>query len=365
MASLNSFVFAFILVWILKVCIAFFLSSLLVLFVALGIHKMHVQDSERRDEDQMASYQAELSLIPGSGGILTPPRTLTDAVNLAHALALARPEASPSAATAMHQAALASKMPEILRSSLKSKNWGTRFRALTGFFDFASPLELPQLLAFEREETNPRVFGNGLMACAACVASTEHFGRLVALMQQGQEISASYYEGVFRTALRSLEASVGRAGTVEAIKEVLLEPDSDPVLKGSLVHAISKEEFPEVVTTALDLARHASEPVITVAVLRALGRSGIYDPIIEENIGNSRQYLNIVALHASGICKKPTPILLRKIENQLRSGDYVARLAAATSLKRLGETGKKALLRASHGSDKYASDISSYILSLG
>jgi len=365
MATINGFVFAFILVWILKLIIAFFLSSLLVLFAALGIHKIHIQKTERKDWDLLASYKAELSSVAESGDKISNPQNLADAVNLAHALSIMSVGESVSAKAAMRQVVLKSKLPEILRQALKSRSWGTRFKALTGFCDFASPTEFRHLIEFEYGEKNTRVFGNGLMACAACISSTRDFGELLALMQLSMEISASYYEGIFRTALRALEETVGRATTIKHIKRLLLESDINPVLKASLIHANSKEQFPELETAALDLARDVDEPVITVAILRALRKSGNYDRIIEENIGNSRQYLNIVALHASGVCKDPGPDLIRKIEEQLRSRNYLARTAAATSLKQLGEKGEQVLVRAGHGDDRYASDISTYVLSLG
>lgn len=184
-------------------------------------------------------------------------------------------------------------------------------------------------------------------------------------MQLSMEISASYYEGVFRAALKALEGALGRSATVQHVKGVLLEADLNPVLKASLVHAISREGLSELEPAVLDLARSANEPVITVAVMRALRRSGTYDQLIEENIGNPRRSLNIVALRASGVCNDPQPDLIIKIAKQLRSSDYMVRVAAAASLKQLGERGEQALLKAGHGDDKYASDIASYVLSLG
>lgn len=365
MAALNGFVFAYILVWILKAVIAFFMASLVLLFVALGIHKINIQAAERKEKSLAALYERELSGITQESGVITEPHGLDEAISLAHALAAASKGISASRKNLMRAAVNETCMPVLLQQALQNKSWGNRFRGLTAFYDFGSPSQFRMVLEFLSRESNTRVYGNGLMAAAASISSRSDFDSLLRLMQESMSISGSLYEGVFRTSLQVLEERIGRADTVRHVRETLREEQFSSVLKASLVHALSKEGFIELKPSVIELARRERSPVITISVMRALGIFGEYDVIIEENLGSPNRALNIVALRASTTRRDPVPGFIAKVEAQLRSSDYTIRFAAASSLKQLGRRGHKALDEASHGDDRFASEIASYVLSLG
>lgn len=364
MTAINGFVFAFILVWVLKAVIAFFLGSLLLLFVALGIHKVAVQKSDKRGRRKRKLYEAELARSGAQDRRLPPPENLEDAINLASALATLSAGASPPERLAMRRAVPRTQVVAMLENALRDRNWGNRFRALTAFYDLGSPAQFKMLLDFAEHEKNTRVYGNALMACAASISSFKDLDSLLALMQESIEISASYYEGILRTALRAVARQTGRERTVEHIRSVLLDYSSSATIKASLVHAVAKEQLTELKQTILDLAYREANTAITIAVLRALRIFNQYDAIIRTNLGNPIRSLNIVALRASQTCAEPDRGLIDKIVEQLGSGDYAVRRTAAISLRSLGEQGRAALIRASQGDDKYAGDISTYVLSL-
>lgn len=365
MTSGSDFPLDYILVWVLKVVILFFAGSLTVLFVGLGIHKTLVQKREKKNEVQNALYKTRWPTLSEAEGSLAMPNDFTDAVNLAQVLSEIRKAGGGGRESANKQPVLGTGMHGILRKALQDKNWGKRFRSLTAFYDLGSPSEFDLLLDFISRERNIRVYGNALMAAAASISSEPNFDGLIRLMQKGQKISGSYYEGVFRVALRALENRVGRSAMVEQLEEILESPDYDNVLKGPLVLAVAKEKLRELKGSIVDLARRENNPVITISTLRSLRILGQYDEIIGENIGSPDRGVNLIALGASSNYRGASPVLLRRIAEQLRSPDYVVRYTAAFSLKELGEEGRDVLISASHGEDRYASDMASYILSLG
>lgn len=365
MGVIGGFAFLYILVLVLKAVIVFFLVSLLLLFVTLGIHKIRIQGAEDRSERNAASYRTALAALGAQPVHLDAPGSAADAIDLANAVAAAGKDAPAEGRVALRQAALEAGIVKVLRTAVHHRSWGNRYRALTAFYDLAAPGQFGFLLDFASGESDRHVYGNALMACAACVGSIADFDAVLRLAQDKMEISASYYEGIFRTGLHALRERVGRDRAIEYLKGLFASPAYGVVVKAPLVHAVAKEQLKELKPSILMLTRREPDTVITIAVLRALGIFKEYDEIIFENLGKEPLPLTVVALGACRACTDPGPVLLEAIVRQLYSANYTVRAAAAATLKHLGREGRRALEDASVGEDKYAGDISSYVLSLG
>ncbi len=360
MHTLDGLVFPYIVVWILRATIMIFGASLAALFLGLGLHKRHVLRAVRDKEERILFYAGELvALCAGSTTAIVNPRNFRDALCLAGAFRAFSFHDESEVAMAHMAIAVTSTMVQ-LRRALLSKDWGVRTRALTAFGELRDSGQFEYLRRFAEQESVVRVFGSCLAACAALIQESDQFRRFSMLLNSRPALSASYDEGVLRTAIRSLLGSSDAAVARDIMHDCLFSDDFRAQYKAALISAAGKEHFARLAGSIVAYAHVSSDRIIHISAMRALFHFGMCDDLISRSLDSDDPVVQVVAIRSSMRCNGAVETQLAGF---LGSPHFDVRYAAAMTLAQL-PSGERQLRQVQAGSDGFARDMAQFALSV-
>ncbi|MHB8346704.1 MAG: HEAT repeat domain-containing protein [Acidiferrobacterales bacterium] len=361
MHTLDGLISPYLVVWLLRAIIVVFAVSLSALFLGLGLHKRHVLLVARRKEERTLFYAGELvSLCAGSISSITEPRDFRETLCLADAFGSFFFHDATEVSDA--QAAIAATPAvQILKHALSSKDWGVRCRALGAFADLRDPSHFGYLIDFAERENVVRVFGSCLSACALLIHESGQFDTFSLLLNKRLVLSASYDEGVLRTAIRSLLERSDPPAVYRILREYLFSEALSVQYKTALINAIGKEKFTRMTDAILDYARTSEERTIRISAMRALYNMGVCDDLISRGFKSADPVIQIVAIRASLYCGAAVE---PQVAGFLASPHFDVRFAAAMTLVRFPSGGTELLQRARTCADPFARDMAEFALTM-
>ena len=363
MGTIDSLVFPYLIVALLWAVIIFFVISISVLVVGLGLHKRHIAQRDHVRHQQMSSYREAIAAIsPGDavGPLRVPDFDAACALGAAVTETCSEQNALPSAA--LHEAIDMSGAIPLILARLQAKDWGVRFLAASALGDFRLPKLFDPITEFARSEPHLLVFGNCLYAAANCVSEPHQIRTLFDLIHSRRDTSSGYDEGMFRHALQTLNLRhTPPEHMAAALRFCLQSPNATEPHLLSLIQAIGKEKLVAFKDELVLIGRKFKSPRLLAAVMRAVYNMGLCDRFVLEHIGSQSAILNITAIRSAAYCDDDVS---SPIGQQLRSQDFNVRYAAATTLKALGATGHRELLDRCTSSDPYARDMAAFALTV-
>ncbi len=361
MHTLDGLIAPYVGVWLLNAINVVFAVSLAVLVLGLGWHKRHVVNVARRKEEKTLFYAGELvSLCSGSISSVTEPRDFREALCLAGAFGSFSFHNAIEVATAQGAIA-ATQTVQILKNALSSKDWGVRCRALGAFADLRDPSYFEYLIDFAEREEVVRVFGSCVSACAFLVHEFRQFEQFSLLLNKKLVLSASYDEGVLRTAIRSLLARRDPPVVDRILRDCLFSEALSMQYKAALINAIGKEKFTLISDAIIDYARTSEERIIRISAMRALYNMEICDDLISRGFKSADPVVQVVAIRSSLYCGVTVE---DQIADFLASPHFDVRFAAAMTLVRFPSGGREHLERARICADTFSRDMAEFALTM-
>ncbi len=361
MHTLDSLVSPYIVVWLLRGIIVVFAASLAALFLGLGLHKRHVLRVARSKEEKTLFYAGELvSLCAGSIASVAEPHDFREALCLARAFG-SFPFHDAAEMSKVQGAIAATKAIPILKDALSSKDWGVRCRALGAFADLRDPSYFEYLLNFAEQEEVVRVFGSCLSACAFLIQESGQFQTFSLLLDKRPVLSASYDEGVLRTAIRSLLARSDLATVNRIMRDCLFSETFSAQYKAALINAIGKEKFTSMTDAVIDYSRASEVRIIRISAMRALHNMRICDDLICRGFKSADPVIQLVAIRSSLYCNAAVE---QQIAGFLASPHFDVRFAAAMTLVKFPSGGRELLQRARTCADPFATDMAEFALTM-
>ena len=176
--------------------------------------------------------------------------------------------------------------------------------------------------------------------------------------------SVKFNEYIYANVIKSFREK-GTEDMLLRSLELLMVDISTPVeLKKGIVEACGSQVFYSAKNTIIKLYNQLKDvPELKIICIRALGRLGCMD--ISSMIKNSLQDPNwrVRATAAKNACLCPDDII-ESLKKSLSDENYYVRMNAAISLSKFGERGIRALNEGMQSDDRFAKDVSRYLLKL-
>ncbi|MHB8167409.1 MAG: hypothetical protein ACYDDT_11675 [Sulfuricella sp.] len=210
------------------------------------------------------------------------------------------------------------------------------------------------------------MYWNCLYACSSSLGRAEDFMRLLIVMESRPELSASFAEGVFRTAIRAMLGFCLAEDVHRTLAGCLKHTDSSRVHLAALILSIGKEQIQELAAVIVDCTRDTDNPIIMVTAMRALHAMGRCDNLILEGLSSANTIIQIAAIRN---CEHCVCVWGGGVEYDvaqlLSSPSFDVRYAAAMTLRSMQGKGLRLLRDAQDGhADPYARTMATFALAL-
>lgn len=336
----------------------------LVLLVVLIVHKIYVEQCELQSARLRDKYSNLFPMLFDHQNIHLPaPKhslsidALADVAiqEIAHA---GRDAAEHIRDEMRHNGAV----DNLLHRLRNSRSWVRRHRALErlGF------LKLPEMrqiyIDMLTREDNAHIISKALWALSY-IAERQDLPLIIRYLGDSHFMSAKFNEYIFTNIIEEFRGRIGDDATL-AILDALLADETIPVfLKRDVVEACGKIGYSGFAPLVIEAFHRFREvPEMRITALRAAGSlaTDTTCEIITASLGDPDWRVRVVASNCAQNCRDAS---LSVLENLLGDPNYHVRINAATTLATFGERGKAVLNRAINGEDRFASDISRYVLS--
>lgn len=334
----------------------------LVLLVVMIVHKTYVELREARSARIRTRYDAIIPAFLNEHRPLVAPRRPLTVDALADAAIGWIPRLETEAAHQLRDELVRLGVVESLVSrSRTSRSWVRRHRALERLGFLRLPGMRPMYLDLIAANHDVRVVCKALWALSY-VAEVDDLPAVLRCLGDTHFMSAKFNEYLFTNIISEFRIRYGDDETV-AILERLLKDEQLPVLlKRDIIEACGRIGFTSSAPLIIDtFHRLGSRPEIRITVLRAAGELASDDvcSVLVPSLGDEDWRVRVVSSHYAHLCPQQS---IPKLEDLLRDRNYHVRINAAHTLARLGADGKAALNRALSGEDRFARDISRYLL---
>lgn len=336
----------------------------IVLLVTLVIHKTYVEMQESRSLRLRKKFNDIFpSFINGKDEHLPHPKQTLAIDALADVaidqIAMADRSTANRIRAELNQAGI---VDSLLGRLDNSRSWVRRYRALErlGFLKLEDLR--PIYLKLIENETDVRIVSKALWA-ASYVIEEEDIPLITGFLGDSNFMSAKFNEYLFTNMIGEFRIKQGDDATISIIERFLNQETIPVLLKRDIIESCGKMGFTPCVPLILDAFHHYRDITeMRITTLRALGglsTSSLCEVIIPA-LTDPDWRVRMVASRSANLCSdKCVPYL----ENLMRDKNYHVRINAAKTLLTLGEQGKAALNRALGGTDRFARDISHFVLS--
>ena len=250
---------------------------------------------------------------------------------------------------------------DLLERLRNSRSWVRRYRALErlGFLKFA---DLRQFYVNLLEtETDLRIISKTLWALSY-VAEEEDLPLITNFLGNSNFMSAKFNEYLFTNLIDEFHSKYGDDSTVSMLTAFLNNQAIPVLLKRDIIESCGKIGYIPSVPLIVDAFHRYHDLIeIRITTLRALGglSADVLSELITPALSDPDWRVRVVASRNASLCKESC---VPHLEELMRDQNYHVRINAAKTLFTLGEAGKAALRRALTSSDRFARDISHYVL---
>ncbi len=336
----------------------------IVLLVTLVVHKIYVELREARFARLRKRFEAIFpTFLNGENKHLPHPKNHLDVDALADVAVDQITQVDHNTAgkirDELHQLGIVNDLLERLRTS---RSWVRRHRALErlGFLKLADLR--PVYLKLLETETDIRIVSKTLWA-VSYVAEEADLPLITDFLGNTHFMSAKFNEYLFTNFIGEFRLRRGDRETVTMLESFLNAETIPVLLKRDVIESCGKMGFTLCVSLIMDAYhRYRDIPEMRITTLRALGglsADSLYE-IITPALCDPDWRVRLVASQNARYCHENCIPLLEQL---IRDQNYYVRISAAKTLITLGEKGKAALNCALAGADRFARDISNYVLS--
>lgn len=184
---------------------------------------------------------------------------------------------------------------------------------------------------------------------------------LAAMLSALPYLTAKYTEDVFYNVITRLKLAGREAEFGRFMQEIMTDEKVATLVKRDCLtacYAAICEKGVPLVTAYYEHFR--SEPEITAACIKALGKAGDFSKV-PESLGNRDWRVRLTAAKFAHFCGEPALPLLRGL---LKDPNYHVRINAALALGRGGGAGRVILREEAASKDKFAAETAAYALCL-
>lgn len=351
--------------WVREMLVAVVSVMLLfvvVLFAVLVMHKLYVEKRARRSRrlrEQFTSVMAK-RLFDRKVRVETPTK---DDEYEAWGDVIAEMMTGCSGETVDHlrEEARELALDAHFREMAQSRSWIKRFIAI----EKLGVLRLPELRDLYRSilasEKDPRIIGKAVWALSM-VADETVPATVNEVLKNPLFMSSKFAEFIYTNIITSLQES----GLGESFRLFFIRMRDDPeiprVLKRDIVAACGMAQFYPACENIREYYYFFHDfPEMRIASIRALERLSDSDAkqIIGNGLDDEDWRVRAVAAKSAYICGDAQ---LSALKNSLKDKNYYVRMNAAFSLAKLGLPGVEALTEATRTDDRFAVDVSRYVL---
>ena len=334
-----------------------------VLLVVLIVHKTYVELREARSVRLREDFKATLRAFLGGRESHLPHPASALAIDALTDIAIdymtrADRDVADSIRNELRGAGIVDGLLERLNTR---RSWIKRYRALErlGFLRLA---ELrPVYVKLLEEEKDVRLISKALWALSF-VAGKEDLPLITDFLGNATFMSAKFNEYLFTNLIGEFRARLGDGETVALIESLLHQETMPVLLKRDIVESCGKCGFTPGIPLIIDMFhRYGDMPEIRITTIRALGglSTETLCDIIVPALSDPDWRVRLVASQNASICAEAC---IPSLSGLMGDQNYYVRLNAAKTLLSLGGKGKAALNRALAGTDRFARDISHYVL---
>jgi hypothetical protein len=351
--------------WVREILVAVVLVMLLiivVLFAVLVMHKLYVERRARRNRRLREEFTAVMAqrLFDSKVRVEKPRK---DYEYEAWGDVIAEMMVGFAGETAEHLREEARKLglDSHFREMAHSRSWIKRFVAV----EKLGILRFPEFREIYKSkltsEKDPRILAKAVWALSM-VADESVPATINGVLKNPLFMSSKFTEFIYTNIITSLQ----ERGWGESFKLFLEGMKADPeiplVLKRDIVAACGMAQFYPARENIRDYFYHYHDsPEMRMACIRALERLSDSDAqqIIGKGLADEDWRVRAVAAKSAYICGDAQ---LAALKDVLKDKNYYVRMNAALSLAKIGMHGVEALTEATLMDDRFAADVSRYVL---
>lgn len=247
------------------------------------------------------------------------------------------------------------------RKMARSRSWTRRFIAM----ERLGLLRLPEMrdlyLSILPAEKDPHIISKTVWALSL-IADESVLPAINGVLKDPSFMSSKYAEFVYTNIIASFRDQRREDAFIRFMEGIKSDGEIPLILKRDIIAACGVTQFypaKEIVREYYHHFHDSSE--MRIACLRALERLSDSDasPLIGEGLNDGDWRVRAVAARSARVCGEE---LLALLSRALRDKNYYVRMNAALSLAGLGAHGVEALMEATRADDRFAADVSRYVL---
>lgn len=339
----------------------FFSGAIVILWLAMIVHKLLLERHERRQAACKSQYLSHCLKCLGDAGYQPPlPTKDWEWRVLADVLIYLKEGVQAERRLALQELARRLKVSEHLLPQVRSPFWRPRLESVERLGLLRLPENLPALRDHLMQEQDLHVVAKVLWSISL-IGEPDDLSLIVSHLGRQPVISSKFNEHLFRNLLESLLMQNLSNEAVHLCEQLLHHEQVPAIFKRDLIEACGVVRFLSVSPAIVGYYHQTQhDPASCISCLRALGEMG-GDPdgcLILPAFRHSDWRVRAVAARAAVTVSGA----YHQLFELLGDTSYHVRMNAASSLQAFGIEGRAMLEQGLASHDRFVRDLSSYML---
>lgn len=337
-----------------------------ILFFSMIVNKIYVELRQRKLKKLKEMYIASISnKLIGADSRVKKPEKKIEFQALVDVIIDMLTSISGEMENRIKDNAMELGVDEYYKKMALSRSWTKRIVAVEKLAYLRLP-KLKQFLYFiiGNYNNDNDIVARAVLGISFIADSEEDLSVINQVLKDPFFRSVKFNEYIYANVIKSFREKGTEDMLLRSLGLLMVDISIPVELKKGIVEACGSQVFYSAKDTIMKVFNQLKDvPELKITCIRALGRLGCMD--ISSMIKNSLQDPNwrVRATAAKNACFCPDDII-ESLKKSLSDENYYVRMNAAISLSKFGERGIRALNEGMQSDDRFAKDVSRYLLKL-
>ncbi|MHB8842230.1 MAG: HEAT repeat domain-containing protein [Candidatus Aquicultor sp.] len=341
------------------------LVTVIILFIALVVHKIHVEvrDAHLIKLKEYYSKELQKKLSRRKSNLAVPARKIEfDALTQVLIQMLTDGSISADHAKCLRGYARKLGVTAFYQRMAESRSWVKRSIAIERLGLLGLSEMKPLFYTILNEEKDIGVLSKAVWALSF-VADENDLNTIYTMLNRPFFMSAKFSEYIYSNILTSFAQQGAQDLFIDYLKRIKDDSNFSDALKRAIIEACGVRKVVSAKQTIQDyFATFSSAPNMKITCLRALGELGGDEILTVFKLGLNDEDWRVRAVAAKGASSCPQSFIIKDLRDALHDENYHVRINAALSIAQFGDKGYRLLKRAANSDDRFVRDVSNYVL---
>lgn len=351
--------------FLIAVIIVMFIIDV-ILFFSMIVNKLYVELRQRKLKKLKEMYIASISnKLIGADSRVKKPKKKIEFQALVDVIIDMLVSISGEMENRIKDYAMELGVDEYYKKMALSRSWTNRIVAV----EKLAYLRLPELKRFlyfilAKYKDDNAIIARAVLGISFIADSEEDLSVINQVLKDPFFRSVKFNEYIYANVIKSFRERGTEDMLLRSLGLLMVDISIPVELKKGIVEACGSQLFYSAKDTIMKVFNQFKDvPELKITCIRALGRLGCMDmsSLIRDSLQDADWRVRATAAKNVGLCADD---IIESLKKSLSDENYYVRMNAAISLSKFGERGIKALNEGMQSDDRFAKDVSRYVLKL-